>query len=146
MDEELKRILYRKMLSMLEEEAAKRKCCVGGNVEEGLEVGGPREFMDIVKGCRVTAVFFYSPTCPYCKAYTPIFLDVAGEYRGKAAFIRVNVARNPMIAAYYNVMGVPTTIIFVNGRPIGALHGLVDHETLASAIDYALEKAGCKPN
>ncbi len=146
MDEELRKILYKKMLDFIKEDASKKKCCKANGNSGEVEVYITRDFLNAVNRCKVTVVFFYSPTCPYCRAYAPTFATIADEYGDKAAFVRVNVSRNPDIAAYYNVMGVPTTMIFVEGAPLGVLPGLIDYDTLQRAVEYALQKAGCKFN
>lgn len=145
MDEELRDVLDRVKLRILEEAGRARCCRLDQAVEPGHDVVDPHLLLKLLKGCRVVVVMFYSPTCPYCKALTPIFLDMADYYRDRAAFVRVNVYRHPQLASYYGVMGVPTVIFFMDGRPVTGFSGLIDPERFEAIVEEVLERAGCRP-
>ncbi|MCE4602413.1 MAG: thioredoxin family protein [Desulfurococcales archaeon] len=144
MDEEIREILAKMKLHILEEAESKSRCCrLTHAFEPGHDIGDPRELLEVLEGCRVAFVMFYSPTCPYCRALTPIFLALAEEYGGRAAFVRVNTYRHPQLAAYYRVMGVPTVIVFIDGRPVAGFSGLVDPEDFESLVIDVLRRADC---
>ncbi len=144
MDEELREILARMKLRLLEEAESKSRCCrLTHALEPGHDVADPRELLEVLEGCRVAFVMFYSPTCPYCRALTPIFLALAEDYGDRAAFVRVNTYRHPQLAAHYGVMGVPTVIVFIDGKPVTGFSGLVDPEDFESLVRDTLRRAGC---
>jgi len=128
---------------ILETLSSRSGCCKTKPSGRPVEVRSLRELQELERGCRVLFIMFYSPTCPYCRAFAPLFAEAAGIYGDKAAFARVNVYELPEAAAMYGVMGVPTTIAVVDGRPVFRLVGLVDPETFEEAILRALERAGC---
>lgn len=140
MDDELRDILRRKA-RLLAEEAT--KCCRDG-FEGVVELNYPEELREFIRSCKVAFVFFYTPTCPFCKALMPLYMEAAQYYSGKAGFARLNLARMPFISDALGIMGTPTIIVFVNGREAGRVVGMVDGARLEEAIEEALRAAGCE--
>lgn len=68
---------------------------------------------------------FHSPTCPHCQMMMPYFEEYASEFRGKVAFVRLNVLENIYTAQRYGIMGTPTFKFFCGGRPVQELVGAV---------------------
>ncbi|MEM0015515.1 MAG: thioredoxin [Saccharolobus sp.] len=91
-------------------------------------------FDDIVKNNKLVLVDCWAEWCAPCHLYEPIYKRVAEKYKGKAIFGRLNVDDNPKIADKYNVLNIPTTLIFVNGKLVDNLVGAVDEETLESIV------------
>ncbi len=144
MDEGLGEVLARVKMRILAEASRAGRCCSLDSVPEpGYDLVDAGELVELVRSCRVVVVMFYSPTCPYCRALTPVFLGLAEDYRGRAVFVRVNVYRHPRLAALYGISGVPTVLIFVGGRVVGGFAGLVDPEAFDSMVREALERGKC---
>ena len=91
-------------------------------------------FDDIIKNNKLVLVDCWAEWCAPCHLYEPIYKRVAEKYKGKAIFGRLNVDDNPKIADKYNVLNIPTTLIFVNGKLVDNLVGAVDEETLESIL------------
>ncbi|MEM0262943.1 MAG: thioredoxin [Saccharolobus sp.] len=91
-------------------------------------------FDDIIKNNKLVLVDCWAEWCAPCHLYEPIYKRVAEKYKGKAIFGRLNVDDNPKIADKYNVLNIPTTLIFVNGKLVDNLVGAVDEETLESIV------------
>jgi len=102
-----------------------------------------RGLMKYMRECKALMVMFYSPTCPYCRALAPLYEEAASIYGDRLLFARVNVYESPEAAAAFGVMGVPTVIGVVSGRPVLRLVGLVDPETLERAILELMRAGGC---
>ncbi len=142
MDDELQELLERKKMEILQEMSERRQCC-RVPVETGHDIVDLGEFKRILESCRVAVVLFYTTTCPYCRAFAPVFVSVGEEFADKAAFIAVNLERFPTLAGYYNIMGTPTVIIFVNGKPYTGFSGMVDPERFYMIVEEVLRKASC---
>ncbi|MEM0068485.1 MAG: thioredoxin [Saccharolobus sp.] len=91
-------------------------------------------FDDIIKNNKLVLVDCWAEWCAPCHLYEPIYKRVAEKYKGKAIFGRLNVDDNPKIADKYNVLNIPTTLIFVNGKLVDSLVGAVDEEILESIV------------
>ena len=64
-------------------------------------------------------VDFWAVWCGPCRMVAPIVDELAEQYKEKMGFAKVNVDEAPKIASSYNVMSIPTLIVFRNGRPTG---------------------------
>lgn len=89
---------------------------------------------EIISNNRVVVIDFWANWCAPCHLYEPIFEKVAEKYKGKAVFGRLDVDANPKTADKYNVLNIPTTLIFVNGEVKESLVGAVDVDTLENAV------------
>ncbi len=61
-------------------------------------------------------VDFWAPWCGPCKLVEPIFEELAGEQTGRVRFVKLNVDDNFVTASRYNVLSIPTAILFENGE------------------------------
>ena len=64
-------------------------------------------------------VDFWAPWCKPCKAIEPILEDLEPT----VAVARLNIDEHPEIAARYDVLSIPTVILFQGGEPRGSVHG-----------------------
>jgi thioredoxin 1 len=75
-------------------------------------------------------VDFSAPWCSPCKRLEPILEQLSSEWAGKATFVKVNVDESPELAMKYQVMSVPTMIMFRDGQEVARLIGLQTREKL----------------
>ena len=68
----------------------------------------------------------------------PVLQELAGQYGDKLKITKVNVDEEPALAQKYNVMSIPTLIIFKDGKEIDQQIGFNGKEALVEAIDKAL--------
>jgi len=83
-------------------------------------------------------VDFWAAWCMPCRIMAPVVEELARDYAGKAVFAKVNVDENPDTALRYQVMSIPTFIIFKNGRPAERIVGAVGREPLERALKASL--------
>lgn len=69
-------------------------------------------------------VDFYSPSCGPCKRLSPLFEEAASKYSHKALFIKVNINNFSDVAEEYEIAGVPTVLVFKNGKEVGRKVGV----------------------
>jgi thioredoxin 1 len=77
----------------------------------------------VIKFENPVLVDFWAERCPPCRLLEPVIDELAGEYEGKISFVKLNRDENPGIANRYNVMSIPTVIVFKNGRPVSGIFG-----------------------
>ena len=87
---------------------------------------------EVLNSEKPVLVDFYADWCGPCNAMAPVIEELAKELDGKVKVGKINVDENSDIAVEYNVMSIPTLIIFKNGKEEKRLVGLRDKEELLS--------------
>lgn len=82
----------------------------------------------------IVLVDFWAEWCSPCRMMLPIIEEFAGEQE-QIKVCKVNVDDNPELASQYNVMSIPTFIIFKNGKEEKRLVGTQGKEDLEEAIN-----------
>jgi len=83
-------------------------------------------------------VDFWATWCGPCKMVAPIVDELAVQYKDKMGFAKVNVDEAPKIASSYNVMSIPTLIVFKGGKPFEQVVGYRPKKDIQKLIDKAL--------
>lgn len=63
-------------------------------------------------------VDFWAEWCGPCKIMSPILQDYAAKHKGQVTVIKVNVDKKPHLAAEFQIQGIPTMILFKDGKPV----------------------------
>src|SRR3989344_903243 len=72
----------------------------------------------VLKASTPVLVDFYAQWCGPCKMAAPILDELADEYAGKVAILKLNTDENHDVSAKYGVMSIPTVIGFKNGQEV----------------------------
>ena len=80
---------------------------------------------DVLKATKPVLVDFWAEWCGPCKMIGPALEELAGEFATQMTVAKVNIDENPMTPNNYAVRGIPTLILFKDGKPaaqqVGAL-------------------------
>ncbi|MCE2741131.1 MAG: thioredoxin [Sphingobacteriales bacterium] len=91
-------------------------------------------FTELINGKTPVLVDFTATWCGPCKMMSPILDQVAGEMADIVKIIKVDVDKNPQAAAHYQVQGVPTLILFKEGKTLWRQSGVVPANQLCAII------------
>lgn len=84
-------------------------------------------------------VDFWAPWCGPCKSMLPVMEELGAAYEGKAKIVKMNVDENAETPAKYNVMSIPTFILFKDGKAVKNFVGVRSLEDIKKEIDAVLE-------
>ncbi len=93
---------------------------------------------DVLKSVQPVLVDFWATWCAPCKAIAPTLDAIASEYDGKIKVGKVNVDENQGTPAKYGVRGIPTIILFKDGKVVDQVVGAVPKSQLEALINKAL--------
>jgi len=79
-------------------------------------------------------VDFWAEWCMPCRALAPVLDELAAEFKGKVRFAKVNVDESQQTPSRFNVRGIPTLILFQNGKKVGELVGNQPKEKIRSLL------------
>jgi len=96
---------------------------VAGYPEGVFEVTDDTFDRDVLHADVPVVLDFWAPWCGPCRAVDPILEQLEGELRGQVEFAKLNIDENPLVAARYGVLSIPTAIVFSGGEPHHTLVG-----------------------
>ncbi len=106
--------------------------------EKVLSFGDDNFETEVIKSDIPVLVDFWAPWCAPCKAIAPLVDTLAGEYEGKIKVGKVNVDENPATPGKYGIRGIPTIILFKEGKVMDQVVGAVPKAQLEALIKKAL--------
>jgi len=93
---------------------------------------------DVLKSDKPVLVDYWAEWCGPCKMIAPILDEVATSYAGKLRVAKVNIDHNQKTPRNYNVRGIPTLMIFKNGKVEATQIGAVSKTQLTQLIDKTI--------
>jgi len=87
---------------------------------------------EVLQASQPVLVDFTAVWCGPCKMLDPVVKQLAAEWAGKVKVVKLDVDDNPNLTMQYQVMGVPTLMLFVDGQPSQRVTGYQPKDRLAA--------------
>ena len=92
----------------------------------------------VLKASRPVLVDFWATWCRPCQMVAPVVDELAKEYDGRVDFVKLDTDHNPETARKYNIMSIPTLMIFKGGQPVSNTVGFRGKAALVRNLEDAL--------
>ena len=95
---------------------------------------------EVLKSNVPVLVDFYADWCGPCHAIAPTIEALSNEFEGKVKFVKVDVDANQEIASRYEIMSIPTIVLFENGKVEDSIVGAYPANVYKQHIERALSR------
>jgi thioredoxin 1 len=90
---------------------------------------------DVLKSDRPVLVDFWAAWCAPCRMLAPTVEAVAEKYASNARVVKLNVDDNPSVSQRFGIKGIPTLILFKNGREEERVVGATSEQAISRMLD-----------
>lgn len=90
---------------------------------------------EVLTSATPVVVDFWAPWCGPCRKLSPILDEVSSELAGKVKFVKVNTDENIKTAKDYSISGLPSLLVFKDGKAVERLVGLMPKSSIISNIE-----------
>ena len=93
---------------------------------------------EVIKSDKVTVVDFFADWCGPCRKLSPVIEEIEQELSGKVKFTKINTDENIPLAQNYQISGIPTLLVFKNGKLEERMVGLMPKSAIITNIEKYL--------
>ena len=129
-NEELEKIKRKKLDKLMEKVEEKESSASNKPV-----VVSDSNFKEIVQNKPFMIIDCWASWCGPCRMLSPIIDELAQEYQGKILFGKLNVDENQKVAMQYQIMSIPTLLVFKKGELVDRIIGAMPKEALERKIE-----------
>jgi thioredoxin 1 len=91
-------------------------------------------FTELINSGKPVLVDFFAEWCQPCKMMTPVLTELKERLGDQLTILKINVDRNPGVAAQYQIQGVPTLVLFRNGHIAWRQSGVLPVDQLQQIV------------
>jgi thioredoxin 1 len=96
---------------------------------------------EVLQSEKPVLVDFWAEWCPPCRMLAPTVEAVAEQYADSADVVKLNVDENPSTAGAYGIKGIPTLILFREGKEVERVVGAISKESISRIVEKYISLA-----
>ena len=129
-DKELERIRRAKLQEMMKSAASEKQGTVLNKPVELTDA----TFKEIIRNHPLVVVDCWAAWCGPCHMVAPVIEEMARDYAGKILFGKLNVDENQEVSRQYEIVSIPTLLVFKNGKLVDKIIGAMPRQVLEPKI------------
>lgn len=94
---------------------------------------------EVLQSEQPVLVDFWAEWCGPCRMMTPVVESVAARFQGAAKVFKLNVDDNPSVSQRFGIKGIPTLIVFKDGKEAERLVGATNEQAVTRLIEEQLK-------
>lgn len=96
-------------------------------------------FQQLISGDKPVLIDFHAEWCGPCKAQSPVIREVARDMQGRVQVVKIDIDKNPSLAARYQIRAVPTLALFRSGKLIWSRAGVMSKQQIVEMVTSSLQ-------
>jgi thioredoxin len=96
---------------------------------------------EVIESDKPVLVDFWAPWCGPCRVVAPVLEEIAAERPDELRIVKLNTDENQQTAAAFQVLSIPTMILFKGGQPVKTVIGAYPKQKLEKELEPALSAA-----
>jgi thioredoxin 1 len=89
---------------------------------------------EVLRAPILTVLDLWAEWCAPCKRLAPILDEIAAQYDGKIRVVKLDVDANPVTPGLYNVTGIPTLLVFKQGKLVETIVGFLPKDKVLARL------------
>jgi len=126
--EKIKRIKLQEMMKSVTEKKREKQA-----LSKPIEVTDAT-FKEMIHRYPLMVIDCWAPWCAPCHMVAPVIEEMARDYAGRVLFGKLNVDENREVLMQYQIMGIPTLLVFKNGKLVDRIVGAMPRQNLEPKI------------